>query len=251
MKNRKIIGAIIAAGLTVGSVAFAEEKEEGSPRAQEQQSSDLKAEQTPSTQVSPPVPGEVKEAAEAQSFDKTEFIKEVAKDGMMEVNLGQIATQKGQDPQVKELGQRLVTDHSKAIEQLKELAQKKGITLATEIEPKQQKMIDHLSGLSGAEFDKAFAMHAVKDHKKCIAHFQKAATSDDSDISQFATATLPTLKEHLKMAQMIAPDATVETKIDEAAGADKSYKSQDLPAEQKDDSTTSSPDQSTAQPANP
>jgi putative membrane protein len=232
MKYKTLIGAIVAASLATG-VSFAKQPDTqttqpGSPRAQEQQgldqnsqSSQNAADQNQSSSSSSSAINEPAGASNA-SFDKEEFIKDAAQGGMMEVNLGQLATQKGQDPAVKELGQRLVTDHSKANDELKQIAQKEGITLSTEADSKHQKMIDHFSGLSGSEFDKAFAAHAVRDHKKDIQKFEKAAQSSDPDVSQFAKDTLPTLREHLQMAEKIAPERSAGTDISEPSGAQKS-----------------------------
>jgi putative membrane protein len=132
-----------------------------------------------------------------------------------------LATQKAQDPQIKEFAQKLVTDHSKVGDELKQLAEKEGITLSTEVEPKKQKMMDHLSGLSGAEFDKAFTSHMARDHKKDVAMFKKAASSDDAAIREFAKNTLPTLQEHLRTVQQWAPEAAAGTELQEPAGAEK------------------------------
>ena len=65
-----------------------------------------------------------------------------------------------------------------------------------------EKMISHLQELKGTEFDTAYMKHMVKDHKEDIAEFQKEAENgDDADIKNFASKTLPTLQEHLRMAQ--------------------------------------------------
>ncbi|MEO7297312.1 MAG: DUF4142 domain-containing protein [Verrucomicrobiota bacterium] len=261
MKNKKIIGAIVAANLAVGmSAAFAIEPNDttapGTPRAQEQQDAAnqprIQGENSaaPATDTGVQVSGQnsktgaevstqdqtsattIKEAAGAHTkpFDKEHFIKDAAQGGVAEVNMGELGTQKGQDPAVKELAQRLVADHSKANAELKEIAQKCGIALSAEVDAKQQKMMDHLNSLSGAEFDKAFAMHMVKDHKKDIAKFEKAAASKDADVAAFAKATLPTLKEHLQMAEKISPEQSAGVTVDEPAGAQpsdqqKNYKS--------------------------
>ena len=63
-----------------------------------------------------------------------------------------------------------------------------------------------MSKLSGAAFDKMYMTHMVKDHKKDVAEFEKEASkAKDSSLKNFAQQTLPTLREHLQMAQTIAP----------------------------------------------
>jgi len=123
---------------------------------------------------------------------------------MEEVQLGQLAAQKASDPDVKNFGQRMVDDHSKANDQLKQVASQKGITVPSSLPPSKQKDVDHMSKLSGAAFDKAYMSMMVKDHKKDVSDFQKASKSaKDSDVKSFASTTLPTLQDHLKMAEDI------------------------------------------------
>jgi putative membrane protein len=144
------------------------------------------------------------------SADK-KFAMEAAQGGLAEVELGHLAAQKGQSDKVKQFGQRMVDDHSKANDQLKSLAGKDSLTLPTSIDGKDQALKDKLSGLSGADFDKTYMQAMVKDHHKDISEFQKEANSgSNADLKGFAAQTLPTLQEHLRMAQ--DTEQTVATK---------------------------------------
>lgn len=143
----------------------------------------------------------------AQS-DKS-FVMKAAQGGMAEVELGNLAREKAQSDQVKQFAQRMVDDHGKANEELKSIAQQKGIALPTSLPAMEQKHKDKLSGLSGEQFDHAYMQHMLMDHKKDVAEFQKASrTAKDDEIKQFATKTLPTLQDHLKEARQIAPKQT-------------------------------------------
>src|SRR5579872_2657875 len=71
----------------------------------------------------------VAQTSSSLSSADQKFIKEAAQGGMAEVELGQLAIQNASSEQVKKFGQRMVTDHSKANDQLKELAASKGVTL--------------------------------------------------------------------------------------------------------------------------
>ena len=86
------------------------------------------------------------------SKKEVNFINDAAEGGLMEVRMGELAQQKGQSADVKSLGQRLVSDHQKAGDELKQLASNKGITVPSQLPPKHQKMIDKLS--SASDFDK-------------------------------------------------------------------------------------------------
>ena len=140
-------------------------------------------------------------SAQKQNKDE-EFAKEAADAGMMEVKLGELAQSKGQSQEIKTLGQHMVTDHTKANEELKALAMKKNIVLPNAMSKDAQKSYDELSGKNGAEFDKAYAKMMVKDHEKVIAKFKKESEKgEDPDLKSWATKTLPTLEHHLEMSK--------------------------------------------------
>ena len=126
-----------------------------------------------------------------------DFLHEAAQGGMAEVDMGRLAQQKAQSPEVKKFGQMMVTDHSKANEELKGLATKKNIPLPADL-GNHKSSIDKLNGLSGAEFDKAYVQMMVDDHEKDVEEFQKQAdSSKDPEVKAFASKTVPTLKKHL------------------------------------------------------
>jgi putative membrane protein len=135
----------------------------------------------------------------------TKFMKTAAMGGMEEVELGKLAAQKASSQDVKNFGQHMVDDHSKANDQLTQLATQKGVTLPTAMSTMQKHDMDKLSKLSGAAFDSAYVSMMVKDHKKDVADFQKESKSGkDSDLKSWASTTLPTLQDHLKMVQGIS-----------------------------------------------
>jgi putative membrane protein len=133
------------------------------------------------------------------------FVKNAAVGGMEEVQLGQLAAQKASNPEVKNFGQRMVDDHTKANSQLQQVATQKGMTVPTSLPASKRKDVDRLTRLNGAAFDRTYMSMMVQDHKKDVSEFQKASkNAKDADIKSFASATLPTLQDHLKMAQSIS-----------------------------------------------
>jgi putative membrane protein len=139
-------------------------------------------------------------AASAQTADQ--FVKEAAVGGMTEVDLGKLAKDKGSSDTVKQFGQKMVDDHSRINDDLKTVAKKKNIDLPTALDAKHQAVVDRLSKLSGAEFDRAYSTEMVRDHQEDVKEFQKQANSaSDPDVKSFASNNLPTLQEHLKMAK--------------------------------------------------
>lgn len=149
--------------------------------------------------------GMSKSTSSKMSSSDTKFMKEAAMGGMEEVELGKLAAQKATDADVKSFGQKMVDDHSKANDQLQQLATQKGVTLPTGMSASQKNDMAKLEKLSGAAFDKTYVSMMVKDHKMDVAEFKKESTSaKDSDLKSWAGTTLPTLQDHLKMVQDIS-----------------------------------------------
>ena len=152
-------------------------------------------------------------AAAAADNPDASFYKNAAEGGMFEVDAGNLAQQKGNSQAVKDFGAMMVTDHSAANDKLKALAATKNITLPTSASIGQMATKTKLDVLSGDTFDKSYIKSQVKAHRETIALFKKeVASGQDADAKAFATATLPTLKAHLKKIDSIATDAGVTTK---------------------------------------
>lgn len=127
------------------------------------------------------------------------FLMEAAKSGMMEVELGRLASEKAQNPEVKSYGAMMVADHSKANAELKTLAANKGMALPAGPPPDVAAKAAQLSGLSGAEFDRAYVGEMVAAHEKDVAMFREQSTANpDPGVKEFAAKTLPTLQKHLE-----------------------------------------------------
>lgn len=132
------------------------------------------------------------------------FLTEAAEGAVAEVELGQLASQKAANDKVKSFGQQMVTDHGAANTELKQLADRKQVTLPTAMGRQQKIEHDRLSKLSGSAFDRAYVNLMVSDHQKDVAEFKKQSTqSTDADVKAFAAKTLPTLEQHLSLIQVI------------------------------------------------
>ena len=117
------------------------------------------------------------------SNEDKDFAMKAAQGNMSEVSLGSVAAQKGTSPDVKTFGNRMVNDHGKALDELKQLALTKGISLPTEVSAEQKLTADKLSKYSGKQFDKA------------------SKNAQDPDLKAWAAKTLPVIQDHFKMAQ--------------------------------------------------
>jgi putative membrane protein len=149
----------------------------------------LRRAQTPRMHSFPSGAGKSSQASSVSPKDKT-FMKKAARGGMMEVAMGKLAEQNGQSDDVKSFGKRMVTDHSKANDELKSIAQQKGIKLASK-EPTEK-----------WSSDKAYMNMMVKDHEKDLAEFQaEAKDGSDPDVKNFADKTAKVVQEHLDLAE--------------------------------------------------
>ena len=132
------------------------------------------------------------------------FVMEAAVGGLMEVKAGQVAQQNAQSQRVKDFGNMMVTDHSKANDELKSYASGHGITVPDSLPKAKQKEIDAMSKMKGSAFDKHYVSMMVQDHQKDVAEFKKQSTgARDDQLKTWVTNTLPVLQKHLDSIQAI------------------------------------------------
>jgi putative membrane protein len=133
------------------------------------------------------------------------FVKKAAMGGMMEVNAGQVAQQKGMNDRVKAFGAMMVRDHSQANQELMNLAKAKGMMLSDSLDKKTNDHMTAMQKMEGKAFDKHYINMMVEDHNKDVAEFEKAASSaKDADLRAWAAKTLPILKVHQDSARAIS-----------------------------------------------
>ncbi|MEH1855081.1 MAG: DUF4142 domain-containing protein [Nostoc sp.] len=168
----------------------------------------VQATESPSPTTSPTSSGQ----NNLSSSDR-KFVTDAAQDGLAEVQLGQLALQRGTSDAVKQFGQRMVQDHTQVNNQLKQLATQKSVTLPTTIGRTNQQALRRLSALSGAKFDRLYINEMLQGHEKDVSAFQKEAQKgQDPDVKAFAAQALPTLQEHLQQVRAIAnPGSSTST----------------------------------------
>jgi putative membrane protein len=138
------------------------------------------------------------------SADRT-FLRQAAEINLSEVTLGQLAQEKASADVVKQFGQRMITDHTNAQQKLKDLAARVDVTLPDQATAKDMALYSRLAKLSGAEFDHVYINAMVQGHEQAVAQFKKESnTANSADVRTFASNTLPTLEEHLKLAHHAA-----------------------------------------------
>lgn len=132
------------------------------------------------------------------------FAVDIADAGMLEVELGRLAEKNAAAASVKKFGQEMVTDHSKANDELMALAKTKGISLPAALSDKCQKKYNELAAKTGKDFDKAYMDAQVDGHKDVVDLLQKEAEKgEDADVRTWAQGKLPVVQHHLDMAKQI------------------------------------------------
>jgi putative membrane protein len=151
-----------------------------------------------------------------------DFVKHAAQSNLAEIKVSELAQQKAQSADVKKFADQMVQDHTKANEELAQIAKSKNLKVPDDTDMMHKASMKMLQGKSGASFDTAYMEQMDKDHQKAIELFQSASSSPkvDKELQAFATKTLPKLQQHHHMV------AQVEAKQpSSSAAADSSSKS--------------------------
>jgi putative membrane protein len=137
------------------------------------------------------------------------FARGAAGGGLAEVELGRLADQKGKSSEARQFGQRMVSDHSKANDQLKTLAAAAAIPLPNVPGPEDQAMRERLDKMQGDTFDRAYIRGQIAAHQETVQLFEyEIGSGQDAQLKSFAAQTLPILMQHLEMAQNIDAQLT-------------------------------------------
>ncbi|MBD2713657.1 DUF4142 domain-containing protein [Microvirga sp. STR05] len=132
--------------------------------------------------------------------DDPEFMQSAAHSDQNEIQLSKLALDKGVTGMAKDHATQMITDHTKSTEALKPIAQKKNVTLPTDMDAEHKAIAEQMGKLSGAELEKKYMEQMTLDHQKTantMAAHQKM--TQDTDLQGFITQTLPVVERHLSM----------------------------------------------------
>ena len=150
-----------------------------------------------------------------------DFVEDMAIGGMAEVELGRMAMERGASPEVKRFADMMVKDHSKAGDELKQVAMQYSIPMPAGLDQKHQDLKTTLSSLRGAEFDREYMKAMVDGHEDVVDRLQTRASEDrfgddkgevkpersdnpvEGALNQWAAKALPTVRHHLDEAKRI------------------------------------------------
>ncbi len=150
-----------------------------------------------STPPGVPVPASPEAVSEAGDPDAP-FYAAATQRGLSEIDCGMLAQQRSKNPQLLAFASMVTKDHTAAIAQLRELAEKNHVYLPTSPTAAQAAKKTQLASLSDDDFDRAYIEWQILTHKEAINAFQiESESGDDKDARQFAIDTLPMLRSHL------------------------------------------------------
>jgi putative membrane protein len=193
-------GCLVSAALIVSQVlafgAIAQQTDESRPR---QSTTDRPGTATDMTRQTHTM---------SRTVTPQSFASQAAIIGKAEIELGQLAAQKAQDDDVREYGQRMVKDHKAADAKLKKIAAQENLQLPQSLDVEHEQLKQKLSGLQGDAFDREYSKAMAKGHDKAVALFEAASQAPQMppELKEFAASTLPTLKEHDKIAHSLNAD---------------------------------------------
>ena len=133
--------------------------------------------------------------------DDATFMSKVAENNMLEIQLGQLAQKNAVSKEVKNLGSMMEKEHTKALADLKAMAEKKQVSLPTMLSGEGQECETKMMTKTGTEFEKEYCDKIVESHEEIIGKFEKAAKdAKDPDLKAWANTMLPVLRKHLDQA---------------------------------------------------
>jgi len=157
------------------------------------------------------------------TLDEGSFVQKAASANLHEIKMGEIGSKRATATEVKEFAQRMVKDHTEALEKLKKAARAAKIDVPSKQSKEHEDATAHLDKHEGKNFDAAFMRHMVSGHEKALKlHERGAKDVKNADVRKYAEDAVPVIREHLKLARKI--NATVGGKDKDKGRKDKGGK---------------------------
>ncbi len=157
------------------------------------------------------------------------MMKQLAESNLAEISAGKIAQDKAQSSEVKSFAKKMVDDHTKAMDELKQLAQSKAVTLPTEPDKQHQAMEKKLSALSGEKFDRQYMQQAGdRAHKDTHRLLERASSkAEDADLKNYASKVMGTVEGHQQLAKEASMNLKASSEGKSSGASDAGSKSQE------------------------
>lgn len=202
------VGMISSIALLAGAVAVAQQMppsggQQPGPGQQSPQQQTMPTGQGPGA-----YPGT---APTAQDYGEKSFISKGLEGDQSEIQMGQVAQEKSQSNDVKQLAQKLTNDHTQMDEKwFKPLANQLGVSLPKGPSKKDKKMTEKMQALSGNDFDTQYLTMMLKDHQKDLKEFQEEANSaQNPSVKQVAQQGASVISQHLQLIEQVAKNHNI------------------------------------------
>jgi len=153
----------------------------------------------PSTPMAATVP--MPQTLPTVSAQDQNFVQQAAASDMFEIRSSQLALQRSRSRAVRQFAERMIADHTRSSDQLRALAQAKGIVLPTDLDPEQQRMMMALDNTRRIFDSEYFRQQAFAHQATASAYQTEVSSGYDADLRGFAQQTLPIVQDHLATAQ--------------------------------------------------
>jgi putative membrane protein len=146
--------------------------------------------------------------AEPLADSDRQFIADAASSDMFEIQSSQWALQQQNvDAELMRLAQMMVEDHTRASQDLRAIAQRKGVAVPQRMSSTHQQSFDRLRTATGNQVATQYRQLQLQAHQEGVALFQLASQNlQDAELRAYAQRTLPVLREHLDHIQQYRPE---------------------------------------------
>jgi predicted outer membrane protein len=140
-----------------------------------------------------------------------EWLKTSVQGDVFEIRGGHIALRKTSNSAVGKLAHRLISDHTKSLQDAEKLAAEYGIKLEKVPTPSEQWELEKVAQWSGKAFDLNYSSLEVRDHQQDIQETSdEVGMGCDREIVSDAKQEIPMLKLHLELSKQAHEAAKAE-----------------------------------------
>jgi putative membrane protein len=134
-----------------------------------------------------------------------DFVMTASQGDHYEMLAAQVAVVQGQDPRVRTFAQKMLEDHARLSEALRQAAIASQLpTPEPGISSDQAALLSSLQSLRGADFDKTYVRQQALAHTQAVAVEESfARAGSDANLQKAAQAALPKIREHLTKVQQL------------------------------------------------
>ena len=189
--------------LTASALAQTPTSQSPSPQGPAAQTSAPRS--PPSPAASAPTAPSRSSTAQTSTPSTEDFVKNAGISGIFEIQSSRMAMHK-RAPADRKFAEHMIRDHQRIASQLKQIVRKQriGAQVPNALDDQHQKMLDQLRGQNGTSFENDYNQMQKQGHEQAVALFQAYAQNGDNPaLKKWAAKTLPTLKEHLSMADKL------------------------------------------------